>query len=333
MRILKILYVLIGLGLLGVVLADVDVAEVADRVSMIGWGLAVVLGLYCITFTLDSLTWLLALTDVKPSLRWLFRMWRVRIVGEVFNSVMPAAGMGGEPVKAVLLKKHYGIGYRAGTTSIILAKTVNMMALVLFLAAGFGLMWGSSLPQNYKMVAGAGLAAFTLATVIFFSIQRLKVSSITGTWISRWPVGRRLEEVLHHIHDMDDRLVRFYTVYRPRIVLVLVLALASWMVGILEIYFVMAFLGHPVTLTEAWIIEAVTQMVRAGTFFIPASLGAQEGAFLVICSAVTGSPSLGIAAAVVRRFREILWILFGVLIGSQYSLKSIPADADDKDTD
>ena len=29
----------------------------------------------------------------------------------------PAGGMGGEPIKAVLLKKYYGIGSREGTAS------------------------------------------------------------------------------------------------------------------------------------------------------------------------------------------------------------------------
>ena len=49
---------------------------------------------------------------------------------------------------------------------------------------------------------------------------------------------------------------------------------------------------------DAWIIEAVAQLVRTGTFFIPASIGAQEGAFMLVCAAMTGSPALGVAVAV-----------------------------------
>ena len=62
------------------------------------------------------------------------------MVGESFNAVIPAGGMGGEPVKTVMLKTHYGVDYREGTASLILAKTINMIALVIFLIGGFALM-------------------------------------------------------------------------------------------------------------------------------------------------------------------------------------------------
>jgi len=83
----------------------------------------------------------------------------------------------------------------------------------------------------------------------------------------------------------------------------------------------MYFLGHPVSFVDAWIIEAVAQLVRTGTFFIPASIGAQEGAFMLVCAAMTGSPVLGVAVAVVRRIREIVWIVWGMGLGLMYTLK------------
>ena len=77
---------------------------------------------------------------------------------------------------------------------------------------------------------------------------------------------------------------------------------------------------------DAWIIESVAQMVRTGTFFIPASIGAQEGAFMVISGAITGSPSLGLAVGIVRRLREIIWIGCGFAFGAIYSLRSETGD-------
>jgi hypothetical protein len=79
------------------------------------------------------------------------------------------------------------------------------------------------------------------------------------------------------------------------------------------------FLGIPLTFGEVWIVEATTQFVRAATFFIPASLGAQEGAIILVCTALTGSPTTGVAVAVVRRLREIMWILWGMFLGTRYA--------------
>ncbi len=320
MRYLKFLYLLLGVALLAAVLAEIDVAEVAERALGIGWGLAVVLVIYLAAFVIDSFTWQLALIDVPLDATWLYRTWKARMVGEAFNYVIPAGGMGGEPVKAVLLKKYYGIGYRQGTASLVLGKTVNMIALVTFLAGGFALMLGAPLlPPSYKVIAGVGLAAVALGTFLFFVIQRLKITSVAGTWLSRWRYARRVEDWLHHVRDVDERLSSFYTTYRGRFAWAVVLALVNWLLGVLEIYYTMIFLGHPMTLAEAWIIEAVAQMVRTGTFFIPASIGAQEGAFLLVCGAMSGSPTLGVAVALIRRFREIVWILWGFLLASLFS--------------
>ena len=81
----------------------------------------------------------------------------------------------------------------------------------------------------------------------------------------------------------------------------------------------MGLLGVPVSFSEAYIIESVAQMVRMGTFFIPMSIGAQEGALLLIVNTVTGSASAGLALGIIRRLREFIWIAFGFLIGIKYS--------------
>ena len=95
-----------------------------------------------------------------------------------------------------------------------------------------------------------------------------------------------------------------------------------------EIYYTMIFLEHPISITEAWMIEAIAQMVRAGTFLIPASIGAQEGAFLLVYMVITGSPALGIFVAMIRRCCEILWLIWGGLVGVWFSFTPTPARSD-----
>jgi len=332
MRVLKILYLLIGVALLAVVIAEINVAEVADQVARVGFGFAVILAVYLVAFVIDSVTWQMTIRGVPLNASWAYRVWKLRMVGEAFNTVMPGAGMGGEPVKAVLLKKHYGIGYREAAASLILAKTINMIALVAFLVIGFALMIaGAGLPATFETVATAGLAILGVAVLLFYGIQRYGVTGLTGTWLSRWRVTRRIEDMLHHIHDMDERLVAFYTKARGRFAAALVLAFVNWLLGVVEIYVTLIFLGQPVSWADAWIIEAAAQLVRTGAFFIPAAIGAQEGAFLLVCGAITGSPSLGFSVSVVRRLREVIWIVWGFALGTMLSVRS--ASTPDGDAD
>ena len=71
---------------------------------------------------------------------------------------------------------------------------------------------------------------------------------------------------------------------------------------------------------DAMVIESFVILVRSTLFFVPADLGTQEGAQVLICGAITGSPALGLALAAIRRARDLLWIAWGLGIGSRYLL-------------
>jgi len=116
------------------------------------------------------------------------------------------------------------------------------------------------------------------------------------------------------VQDIDARLLEFYTRNHGRFLASTALALLNWLLGVVEVAVVMRLFGYPISFQDAWIIEAMVQLIRAATFFIPAGLGAQEGSFLLFSGALTGNPALGIALVVVRRSRELLWILLGLII-------------------
>jgi hypothetical protein len=56
-------------------------------------------------------------------------------------------------------------------------------------------------------------------------------------------------------------------------------------------------------------------------FFVPADLGTQEGAQVLICSGITGSPELGLALATIRRSRDLVILALGAIFGTEYSLR------------
>ena len=315
MRWTKLILFIAGLGLLGLIVAEIDLKETWQLLSRVGFGILFILFLYFLAFLIDTFTWQLTLKNIPLSPLWIYRFFQMRLVGEAFNNVTPLAGMGGEAVKAVLLKKYYGVSYQDGAASLILAKTINVLALILFLAIGFWFVLESPvLPVQYKSVAGVGLGALIIGVGLFFLIQRFKMTSAVGNLFSRHVILSWAANALQHVEAVEDKLVEFYSALRGRFFFALVFALANWVLGVVEIFYTMKFLGHPISLIDAWIMEAVAQLIRAGTFFIPASIGVQEGAFLAIGSAITGSPSAGFAAAIVRRVREVIWIGWGILV-------------------
>ncbi|MAF49230.1 MAG: hypothetical protein CMM10_13290 [Rhodospirillaceae bacterium] len=325
MKKIKILFLLAGIALFGVVISETDLQGAIALARNMGVGFVLILALYFAAFLIDALAWQLTSPSTPITAVWLYRFYQVRLVGEAFNNITPAASIGGEPIKAILLRRCYGVDYREGISSLIVSKTLIVVGLVIFLAIGFAMMSWSQKLADYSAAAFTGLIVFSAGVALFFIIQRFKLTSIVGLKLSAHPAFKALNGIQHYIEDVDDRLVHFYTERRARFMAAFGLSFLNWLFGVAEIYYTMKFIGHPVTLWDAWIIEAVAQMVRSALFFVPAAIGAQEGAMVLIGAAITGSPTLGLATALIRRLREIVWIAWGLLVF--YVLK--PAEAEE----
>ena len=90
------------------------------------------------------------------------------------------------------------------------------------------------------------------------------------------------------------------------------------MLGATELLVISVLLGYPLSLADAWTIEAVVQLLRQATGFIPGSLGVVEGSMLLLYGIFTGDPPAGVAVALVRRARELIFVAGGIALSSEY---------------
>src|SRR5262245_38861596 len=174
MRYVTLVLLTVGTVLLGFVCARVDLGAALARLHDIGWpGIAVLVALLFAA----SLTQAAVLSQTVASRRAgphrMYALWKVWMVGEAFNTITPLASFGGEPVKAALLKKHQGVDLREATAALVLAQTINIGSLVVFLVAGFALLIRSDvLPSAYRIIAEPALAAFAGCVLLLFLTQR-----------------------------------------------------------------------------------------------------------------------------------------------------------------
>ncbi len=328
MRLVRIGFLALGAALLWAVVAHSDTEQVWAQIRQFGLLSAlVVIGIYLVEFSAETGGWLATLVEAPPRAKWFRRLFLVRLVGEAVNDVTPLGSVGGEPLKAVLLRRYYGVGYQASAASLVLATTVGCIALVVFLAGGFALVaLDGRFSPAYKTVAGAGLAVLVVAIALFVAAQRYRVSSRLAARLGATRAGARVLSVLHHVQAFDERLARFHTTHRRRFAVALATGLASWYLGAFAIWCSAYLLGSPVTVAEAYMIETLTQLVRTGAFFVPVGLGVQEGAFVLAFEVLTGQGATGLAVGLVKRGRELVWIVAGLATGWLYSLK-VPREA------
>ncbi|SMF01871.1 conserved hypothetical protein [Tistlia consotensis] len=312
----RLLFLLIGAALFGFLLWSTDLGSALGYIGDLGWGLLPVLTIYVGAFAVDTLSWQLVLGPARLDWSWFAELWKIRLVGMAVNQVTPVVGLAGEPLKAMLLKRRLGIGYREGGASLFVAKTANLVALVVFLTGGVLLaLAGGRLPPDYRVAVAVGLGVLVVGIGAVFAAQRLRAASRLGGLVGRARWGRRLVHLLESLEAFDDHLVEAYTTQRRRFLLATLLTLVNWALGAVELYAILRFMGEPVSLAYAWSLQSVVELVRAATFFIPASLGAQEGILVLMLAPLSGGASLGLAVALIKRFRELLWIGAGLATG------------------
>lgn len=318
----KFFFLLLGLALLGAVLWQTDLGELWRQVARVGvGGMAAVLVVYALYFGADALSWQFTLPAVGLDRRWIGRIYVVRMIGEAYNNITPTASLGGEPIKAWLLKANWGIPLRDAGASLVIAKTTSMFSLVAFVAIGVVMLLREpAFNATHKAIAGGGLAFLVFSAVVFFLMQHLQLSTFVARKLGSSRFGQRLAGVLAAAEDIDQQFANFYRGHGARLVWSFVFAMINWMLGALEVYLIMALVGYPVSYAEVWMIECMVQLVRTVTFFIPAGLGTQEGAFLIGVGALTGVPSAGVATALVRRARDLIWIAASLLLASFYAV-------------
>ena len=79
----------------------------------------------------------------------------------------------------------------------------------------------------------------------------------------------------------------------------------SWLLGAGEIWLALRFLGHPVGLATAVVIESLGEALRTAAFTVPGALGVQEGGFLVLGRLFGFTPDVALALSLAKRVREL----------------------------
>jgi uncharacterized membrane protein YbhN (UPF0104 family) len=87
----------------------------------------------------------------------------------------------------------------------------------------------------------------------------------------------------------------------------------SWSLGGAEVWAILNAIGHPVGPAAAFAIEGLGMAARSIGFALPSGLAAQEAGFVVACAAFGVPPSDAVALSIVKRLRELIVAISGVV--------------------
>ncbi len=316
-RLVRVLFLLIGVGLLAMLFTQVDLAAVRAYMREMGWAFPLIFLPYITVYLCDTLGWSWAF---GPTVRVTFgTLFLTRMAGEAINNLTPFAYVGGEPVKAHLLTRFH-IPMVEGIAASIIAKLLISIAHFIFVSLG-GILAMSHLatrPDILWTLVGVVIVAGGFLAGLSRGLQRGLFTQLFR-WLDRRQLTPSiLEGWRTQLHRLDETIAGFYHRHPRQLALSLLFHFVGWLLGGFEVYAIFYAVGRSIDLTEAIAIEALASVAKGLAFFIPGSLGVQEGGNVLILALFGFSASLGLTFSLLRRLRELVWISLGLLVLLRY---------------
>ena len=294
---------LAGLALAVWLLASYGLARILVLVGQAGWGgISAVIAFHLLQVGFSAAAWrtIAGLTPRRPTLG---AYWVLRWIREAVNNLLPVAQIGGEFVAARLLQRR-AVPLAPAIAGTVADLTMEMVTQILFTLLGLGLLLHN--------VGGGGLSSTVVSFVVvavivaagFLGAQSFGLALVFEKALMR--IGRTLGWAgTTEVEGLHQALL---TCYRQsgRVLLAMCWHSISWLLGGAEICLALHFLGHDTSLVNGTVIESLGQALKAAGFAMPGALGIQEGGYIVICQAFNLSPETAIALSLVKRLREVV---------------------------
>jgi putative membrane protein len=292
----------LGLGVVIALIAIEGAGTIADLLSSAGWILLLLVPLQLLPLYLDVLGWrMLILTRVRVPMLFL-----IATVRQAVNRLLPVANVGGEIIGIRLLRQQ-GLDGTAATASVIIELLLALVAQYFFVALGVMCLFARTDNARVMHALIVGLAACLPPLVLMVVVLRhgqvfLRIEHMAKRLFSRWLDGQGLD----HGARLDAKIRETFAA-RTRIFQALGWQFAGFVVGSSETWLALRWLGHPVSVADALVLESLTQAAKSVFFMVPAALGVQE-AGLVGAGLLLGLGSdVALALSLAKRMREVLF--------------------------
>ena len=312
-RLMPLFAVAVGLAILGWLLHHAGLESVWERVQALGWASPLILVPYALVTLADALGWRYTLSATARARIPFPSLTLSRMAGEAVNSLTPAAAVG-EPVKAYLLRPWHVRGAEA-LASVVISKTALVASQSLFTALGIA-----------ALLLRLGRLRLALGWLIVLIVVCL-VFTLGLVWVQRRSPATALWRALHRLVPraafvarletgaaaFDVRLREFYRWEPHAFLLAASCHFVGWLIGVAEVVVIVVLTGGAVTWLDAFIIETLSQPIRASALVIPASIGTQELGGVWLCTFLGMSEAEALTLWLLKRAREMFFDGIGLL--------------------
>ena len=323
----QLLPALLSLGLLAWVLRSADVGRALGLVHSLGWRLPFLLLPNFAAFLAETGGWWLSFARLGPRPRFR-RLLAVRVMVDALMLGLPSGSVVSETVQPYLLKRRCGVPTETGIVASVARKFFVVVSHGLFLGLSTLLAWPLLDQDSTAAIGRRGLPWLLLATSAVLVAAALGgvlatahgrvadrvhrgLDRFGGRWLGSW-----LERNALRFQRTDEGLAAFFRQEPIGLVPSILLYVAGWFLRAVETWLFLRLVGVDVPLPAAMVIETALILVRAMAVPVPAGLGVQDTGY-VLCLKALGVPdatTVGAAFVLLKRGKDLFWILLGFLL-------------------
>jgi len=293
----------LGLGVVIALIAIEGAGTIASLFSRAGWILLLLIPLQIWPLFLDVLGWrMLILARVRLPVLFL-----IATIRQAVNRLLPVANIGGEIVGIRLLTQQ-GVDGTTATASVFIELVLALVAQYFFVALGVACLIERTDDARVTHALVFGLAACLPPLALMIMILRRgqvfhRIEHMAERLFGRWLDSQR---GLDHGARLDAKIRETFA-SRTRIFGALGWQFAGFVVGSSETWFALRWLGHPVSVADALVLESLTQAAKSLLFMVPAALGVQEAGLIGAGLLVGLGSDVALTLSLAKRMREVLF--------------------------
>ena len=300
MKLAGILALLLGLLAGTLLIAHYGVAAVGEALLTIGWtGFLVIILLHLAILFLCGIAWFVLVPPTERGGPWPF-VWG-RLVREAGSEILPLSQLGGLVMggRAASLA---GLSGKVTAASSVVDATMELLGQLAFAALGLAILIVLHPEAPFITATALTLVGALVVVVLFIGVQRRGfvlleriAERLSRQWSATgiWAPGA-IQDSIRCTYQRHGRLLAGFLLH-----------LLAWIAGAFEAWVALRFMGSPLPVGAVIAIEGLLAAARGIAFAVPAALGIQEGAYVVLGGLFGLPPDTALALSLLKRARGL----------------------------
>lgn len=307
-----VLSALVGAALLVLTIRQVGWAEIQRGVGVVGGWFLLVVALGGLRFLIRARSWILCANQIGAPGLHVGDAFGAVLAGDAVGNLTPLGLLASEPAKVLLVRRSLPTG--PALTSVALDNGFHTVAVLVMIAAGaWALVRQVAIAPAIRLSAEVVLGGVLAAAVggVVLALTRPAILSRLAQWTARL-VGREARST----EALRDIEARFYGVFAwpvPALWQAAAWQVAFHVAAIVEVWVILlALSGGTTSFAQAFVLESAGRLIIVLFKVIPFRMGVDEAGAAVVATALGIPASHGVALALVRKLRILVWNAIGL---------------------